>query len=161
MSTPLSTNAPSFDINFISLNPEPIEDDVATGKYWVVYALDDSDVYCQKHDSAVDLAVAVRSVLEMFRGRTIYLYCFYGDRLYITKGKERCLIVPYHSPSAYPLFGHEGISNEIDESGVVDNIDFTAIDATYKDLTDVEKDTAVLEPDDDMLVELEEPPDDI
>lgn len=127
------------------------------GRYWLVYAVDDGPVQCDVQDSALDLAVAASNLLRNYRGRVVYLYCFYGERLYITKGPERCLVVPHHDPSHYQLFSREGEITDIEESGLINPEQVPEVDSDYKHITEEELIEDEPEPEDDLDAELTEP----
>ena len=109
-------------------------------KYWLVSAIDDDPVKCQSFESVVDLAVAARELIEDHPNRNVYAFCFYGDRLPITKGPERYIIVPGHEPAHYALFGRSGELSDVDDKdGQVSSVwDPVSKDESYRKLTESE-----------------------
>ena len=130
-------------------------------KYWLVSAIDDDPVSCQEFGSAVELAVAVRELIDEYASRVVYAFCFYGDRLAITKGPERCLVVPEHTPPYYALFGRRGESTEVDDkdgqlcTGIRDEPD-TGYQKLVANVDTTEEDEAEILDDEDSLTEPED-----
>lgn len=122
-------------------------------KFWLVSAIDDDPVQCQSFNSTVDLAVATRELVEGNESRHVYAFCFYGDRLSITKGPERYIVVPHHTPSHYALFGRSGEITDVDDKdGQLCAGPCSGPDVGYQKLTEVPDDDV----DDGALTEPEE-----
>lgn len=125
-------------------------------KFWLLSAVDDEPVQCQEHGSAVELAIATRELIENNESRHLYVFCFRGERLPITKGPERHLVVPDHMPSLYPLFARSGEITEVGEKdGLLCDGPAWAPDSSYKKITDAETVTNVPEDDEGLLTEPE------
>lgn len=124
-------------------------------KYWLVSAVDDDPVKCQSFESAVDLAVATRELVEENESRHVYAFCFCGNRLPITKGPERYLIIPQDTPSHYALFGRTGEIADVDnKDGELCAGPSTCPDVGYKTLTDAN--TGAVEDESDEFEVLDE-----
>jgi hypothetical protein len=125
-------------------------------KFWLVSAVDDEPVQCKEYGSTVELAIAARELIENNESRQLYVFCFRGDRLPITMGPERHLVVTDHMPSLYPLFARAGETPEVGENdGLVCAGPSWNPDSDYKKLTTAE--TEPLEEDDGLLTEAENP----
>lgn len=129
-------------------------------KYWLTYAVDEEPVRCCNFESAIDLAVKTRELIEDNVDRDLYLFSFYGERLMITKGPERYLVIPHHSPTHYPLFGRSGEITDVDDSdGRI--VTASSADPAYRQATTrtdvINAEFEEVEPADDLLTEPTEP----
>ena len=127
-------------------------------KYWLVHALDDDPVVCQSFESATYLAVAIRELIETNADRRLYLFSFYGDRLLITKGPERYIIIPHHTPTHYPLFGRSGEITDVDEAdGLITGNSDAQPDPGYQSVTTTAQDDKEIDEEEESNDVLTEP----
>jgi hypothetical protein len=129
-----------------------VKEELPVINYYAIVAIDASPFVLHKFSSAADLAVFLREIRDTYSGSDVYVQscAFAGQALSLPNGPNQCLVVPFHDPSDYPLFGQNDTAGGGETTWLYAPSE-TKADPIYQQVTeDEEVDEANLAPPDDL-----------